>query len=95
MASAPGSPWGGGEGLAKFPWSDLLTTRMLAQRFVQGNASKSLAAGQSGGLPTLDFQFAAARFCEDFKLSLVNKFPWTAATASPVFAALMFTDTSF
>src|SRR5206468_11003541 len=32
VAAAPGSPWGGGEGLTNNPCSDLLTTRMLAQR---------------------------------------------------------------
>ena len=39
MASAPGSPWGGGEGLTTDPWSGLLTTRMLAQRKEWSNAT--------------------------------------------------------
>ena len=38
MASAPGTPWGGAEGLTNNPWSGLLTRRMLAQQFAQGNA---------------------------------------------------------
>ena len=38
MAAAPGSPWGGGEGLTNNSCSDLLTTRMLAQRKEWSNA---------------------------------------------------------
>jgi len=38
VAAAPGSPWGGGEGLTNNPCSDLLTTRMLAQRKEWSNA---------------------------------------------------------
>jgi len=38
VAAAPGPPWGGGEGLTNNPCSDLLTTRMLAQRKEWSNA---------------------------------------------------------
>ena len=38
MAAAPGSPWGGDEGLTNNPCYDLLTTRMLAQRKEWSNA---------------------------------------------------------
>jgi len=39
VAAAPGSPWGGGEGVTNNPCSDLLTTRMLAQRKQWSNAT--------------------------------------------------------
>ncbi len=41
VATAPGSPWGGSEGPAKYPWSDLLTTRMLAQGKSRSNALRN------------------------------------------------------
>jgi len=40
VASAPGSPWGGAEGLTNNPWSGLLTRRMLAQGGDWGNAAE-------------------------------------------------------
>ena len=41
MAAAPGSPWGGGEGLMNRPWSGLLTRRMLAQGKNWSNARET------------------------------------------------------
>jgi hypothetical protein len=40
MATAPGSPWGGAEGLTNDPWSSLLTKRMLAQGAEWSNAQR-------------------------------------------------------
>jgi len=40
VAAAPGPPWGEGEGQIKYPWSDLLTRRMLAQARSWGNVQR-------------------------------------------------------
>ncbi len=40
VAYAPGSPWGGAEGLTNNPWSGLLTKRMLAQGAEWSNAMR-------------------------------------------------------
>jgi len=63
-AAAPGSPWGGGEGLTNNPWSALLTRRMLAQGKEWSNAmekefgygKRALGLGKVSPMPGKKYQ---------------------------------------